>query len=109
MRKGMFRLLAFGVSVVLPTLLFAQLNPKQGFVITNANDTVYGTIDYLSDTKCAYECRFKPDGEPAYKVYRLGDISAYRFSDNGVFYVTKTLITGTDIWFCLQLMNIYIH
>ena len=96
MRKEMFRLVALGVSVVLPTLLFGQLNPKQGFVITNENDTVYGTIDYLSDTKCAYECRFKPDGEPAYKVYRPGDISAYRFSDNGVFYVTKTFPVGGE-------------
>ena len=28
MRKEMFRLVALGVSVVLPTLLFAQLNPR---------------------------------------------------------------------------------
>ena len=40
---------------MIPTMLHAQLNPKPGFVITNQNDTIYGTIDYLSDKKCAHE------------------------------------------------------
>jgi hypothetical protein len=40
---------------MIPTMLYAQLNPKPGFVITNQNDTIYGTIDYLSDKKCAHE------------------------------------------------------
>ena len=81
---------------VLPTMLYAQVNPKQGYVITNQNDTIYGTIDYLSDTKCAYECHFKADGETKYKIYQPADISAYRLADNGVFYVTKTFMVGHE-------------
>ena len=29
--------------------LTAQVNPQKGYVITNENDTIYGTIDYLTD------------------------------------------------------------
>ena len=90
MKKEVLKFTVLGLLAMLPTMLHAQLNPKYGFVITNQNDTIYGTIDYLTDTKCAYQCRFKPDGETEYKVYRPGDISAYRFADNGVFYITKT-------------------
>ena len=90
MKKELLKCSVLAFCLMLPAMLHAQLNPKQGFVITNQNDTVRGTIDYLSDSKCAYECRFKPDGESEYKTYRPGDISAYRFADNGVFYVTKT-------------------
>ena len=40
----------------------AQVNPQKGYVITNDNDTIYGTIDYRSEKKCANECSFLPDG-----------------------------------------------
>lgn len=90
MKKEVLKYIALLLWAMLPTMLYAQVNPQQGYVITNQNDTIYGTIDYLSDAKCAYECRFLPNGETAYKTYLPGDISAYRFADNGVFYITKT-------------------
>ena len=90
MKKEMLRTIVLAAVSMLPAMLCAQTNPKQGFIITNQNDTVYGTIDYLSDTKCAYSCRFKPDGGAEYKTYQPNDIRAYRFSDDGVFYVTRT-------------------
>ena len=90
MKKRLLKCTALTLLIMLPSMLYAQLNPKQGYVITNQNDTIYGTIDYLSDTKCANECHFQANGETEYKVYLPGEISAYRFADNGVFYVTKT-------------------
>ena len=90
MRKVVSKCTAWFFLAMLPTVLYGQFNPKPGFVITNGNDTIYGTINYLSDTKNAYECRFMPDGETEYKVYKPGDISAYRFTNNGIFYITKT-------------------
>ena len=35
----------------------AQVNPKQGYIITNEGDTIRGTIDYRSDVRNARECR----------------------------------------------------
>ena len=90
MKKRLLKCTALTLLIMLPSMLYAQLNPKQGYVITNQNDTIYGTIDYLSDTKCANECHFQANGETEYKVYLPGEISVYRFADNGVFYVTKT-------------------
>jgi hypothetical protein len=90
MKKEVFKFTALIILTMLPSMIYAQLNPKQGYIITNQNDTIYGTIDYLSDTKCAYNCRFMPAGETEYKVYKPGEIAAYRFSNNGVFYITKT-------------------
>ena len=90
MKKRLIKYTALALLTMLPSMLYAQLNPKQGYVITNKNDTIYGTIDYLSDTKCANECHFQANGETEYKVYLPGEISAYRFADNGVFYITKT-------------------
>lgn len=85
--KRIFLLLA----LTMPLQLAAQTNPKQGYIITNKNDTIYGTIDYLSDTKNANECRFKADSETVYKSYKPTEISGYRFADDGIYYVTKTL------------------
>lgn len=90
MKKIVRKSVVLTLLVMLPTLLYAQTNPERGFIVTNQNDTVYGTIDYLSDAKCAYTCLFKPDGETEYKTFGPNDISAYRFTDNGVFYVTRT-------------------
>ena len=90
MKKEVLKFTALIILTMLPSMIYAQLNPKQGYIITNQNDTIYGTIDYLSDTKCAYNCRFMPAGETEYKVYKPGEIAAYRFSNNGVFYITKT-------------------
>ena len=107
MKKRLLKCTALTLLIMLPSMLYAQLNPKQGYVITNQNDTIYGTIDYLSDTKCANECHFQANGETDYKVYLPGEISAYRFADDGVFYVTKTFeVEGnTETFFAEYLLQ----
>ena len=83
-------LLSSLLGTVMALQVQAQVNPQKGYVITNDNDTIYGTIDYRSEKKCANECSFLPDGGTEYKTYLPGEICGYRFADNGVFYVTKT-------------------
>lgn len=68
----------------------AQTNPQAGYVITNDNDTLRGTIDYRTDAKNAQFCRFMADGEITYKEYLPNEIKGYRLSDIGACYVTKT-------------------
>ena len=41
----------------------AQINPMQGYIITNEGDTIHGTIDYRSDAKNARECNFMAEGQ----------------------------------------------
>ena len=47
------------LSAMMPMQLTAQVNPHRGYVITNDNDTVYGTIDYLTDARNVKACLFK--------------------------------------------------
>lgn len=83
----------------------AQTNPKPGFVITNANDTIYGMIDYRSDAKNAYECLFMKDGDAKYRSYSPDELSGYRFTDNGIFYVTRTFpLEGKDKTFFAEFL-----
>ena len=67
----------------------AQVNPHEGYLITNSNDTIFGTIDYLSDEKCANECLFKATNDLDFKAYKPNEIKGYRFFRDGVFYVSK--------------------
>ncbi|GEM_PF-3039111 len=67
----------------------AQQNPERGFVITNDNDTIYGTIDYRTDEMNATKCTFKADDKNEFRTYLPGEILGYRFSNNGRFYISK--------------------
>ena len=72
-------------------------NPVEGYVITNNNDTIHGTIDYLTGHENAFGCRFQSEGETVFKTLRPDDIQGYRLSDNGAYYVSRTLpIDGKD-------------
>ena len=69
----------------------AQKNPMRGYVVTLQNDTLRGTVDYLSGTKNAWTCLFRRDGETEFKSYTPQDIKGYRLTDNGAYYVSRTL------------------
>ena len=72
-------------------------NPVRGYVITNDNDTLWGTIDYLTGKENAEACHFQKDGETTYRIYRPGEILGYRLHEGGVYYVTRTLpVNGKD-------------
>lgn len=72
-------------------------NPVRGYVITNDNDTLWGTIDYLTGKENAEACHFQKDGETTYRIYRPGEIQGYRLHEGGVYYVTRTLpVNGKD-------------
>jgi hypothetical protein len=75
-------------------------NPLLGYVITNTNDTIQGTIDYLTGKENAEACHFLKDGETAYRTYRPGEIQGYRVNEGGAYYVSRTLpLDGKDSTF----------
>lgn len=93
----------------------AQVNPKRGYIITNENDTIHGTVDYRSDARNAQVCSFKVDGAPGFRDYRPGDISGYRLDDNGTYYVSRTFpVDGKDVTMFAEYllkggMSLYYH
>ncbi len=73
-------------------------NPEKGYVITNDNDTIYGTIDYLSGEKNATVCRFRRDGEPTFHQYSPDDLQGFAFMDGSVYYVSRTFpLNGGEV------------
>ena len=60
MKKAILFLLLLAT---MPMQTTAQVNPQKGYVITNGNDTVHGTIDYLTDARNAKACLFQKRGE----------------------------------------------
>ncbi|MBR6198203.1 MAG: hypothetical protein IKQ72_11465 [Bacteroidaceae bacterium] len=86
----MKRTLLLLMTALLYVNMYSQENPERGFIITNTNDTVYGTIDFRTNEINAEQCTFKADGSEEYVTYYPMGIVGYRFTDNGKFYVSKT-------------------
>jgi len=74
----------------------AQVNLREGIVITLGGDTLSGMIDYRTDAINAQQCVFMANGASAATTYKPGEIAGYRFLDNGRYYVSNSTIP-TDI------------
>ena len=72
-------------------------NPVEGYIITNENDTIHGTVDFLTGEENALACHFQCDGDTIYHSYAPGEIKGFRLYNGGVYYVTRTMpINGND-------------
>ena len=91
MKKAILFLLLLAT---MPMQTTAQVNPQKGYVITNGNDTVHGTIDYLTDARNAKACLFQEKGEDGYKSLSPTDIRGYRLADDGIYYVSRMFNGG---------------
>lgn len=67
--------------------LFSQ-NLLDGYVITNANDTIFGQIDLRSPAINQEKCVFIPNAEKE-QVYYPGEIKGYRLTKEDRFYISK--------------------
>lgn len=88
-------MMLWGLLSLLPMQLSAQVNPKKGYVITNTNDTIYGTVDYLTDWENAESCLFRKSGGQDFKRLLPSDIGGYCLDGEGVSYVSRELKTGS--------------
>ena len=77
---------------------YAQNNLREGIVITLAGDTLHGDIEFRTDAINAKQCVFIADGAKEAKTYLPGEIAAYRFLDNGRFYVSRTVPTEDNLF-----------
>lgn len=67
-------------------LLNAQSNFKNGYVVTLSGDSIHGSIKVQNDVQNSEKCIFKDESDQI-KIYKPGDIAAYRF-ENGRYYVS---------------------
>ena len=80
---------------IIPFYVSSQPDFRPGFVITNSNDTVYGTIDYRGDLMMGHICRFK-DKNDTLTDFSPNDIAAFRFIDSK-FYIQPTPAAGQAV------------
>lgn len=86
--KAMRNLLS-AVMLLLALSANAQVNPVEGFIITNQNDTIRGMIDLRTNQINASQCLFKADDATEYVTYKPGEIAGYRFKKSGKYYVSR--------------------
>ncbi len=67
----------------------AQSDFRNGYIINNFGDTVYGQIDYKWNRSNAKECIFIKNGSAKKIKYSPSDISGYRFIDSKYFVTRK--------------------
>lgn len=78
-----------------PFLLFSsiraygQINPHTGYIVTNENDTIVGTLDLRTSVINSRRCTFRVEAD--FKTYNPGEIKAYRFTGDGTLYVSRTV------------------
>lgn len=76
--------------------VFPQSDFREGYLVTNTGDTIYGLIDYRGNKANSKYCVFKdkPDANEMRKS--PAEISAYRFKDSK-YYVSKTVNIGERV------------
>lgn len=76
--------------------LMAQNNVREGYIITLQGDTIHGQIDFRTSAMNSKRCVFKQNGESTFKTYLPEDISGYRFTNNGIYYISKLVDTKDE-------------
>ena len=70
--------------------LFAQIQFRQGYVITLTGDTLFGEIDYQDNDVLARQCRFRENPQSQSQIFTPFDIAGYRFTD-GKYFISKNI------------------
>ncbi len=73
--------------LIVANILYAQTDYRPGYIISNNGDTVFGVIDYRSDTKLSRVCKFK-GFDNIINEYSPNDIFGFRFIDSK-FYISR--------------------
>lgn len=77
------------VYIIIPiNWLVAQENNQSGYVITKTNDTIRGYIQNVNINQFT-RCSFKVNKDSKIVDYLPGEIVAYRFGENGKFFISK--------------------
>jgi len=70
--------------------LYSQSDFRNGYIIKNNNDTIYGLIDYRGNKANAKKCIYKKNDHSEKQEFTPTDLKAYRFSDSK-YYISKSV------------------
>lgn len=77
--------------IVISISLKAQTNFQPGYYITLESDTIYGEIDHRGEQRNSQVCTYRSEVDAEIISFTPGEIRAYRFEENGRFYISKEL------------------
>lgn len=87
--------LFFSVLFLMATgFAFSQAVFKNGYIVKNNNDTVYGLIEFKGNKTNANVCIFRNDEQSEARSFTVNDIKGYRIEDNK-YYVVRTVTVNT--------------
>lgn len=75
---------------------FSQTEYRKGYVINNANDTIFGLVDYREGDKAHRSCDFKRSKDQSAVTYEPNDIIGYGFQ-NDKFFQSREISTKDQI------------
>ncbi len=75
--------------------LKAQSDFRNGYIVKNDNDTIYGLIDYRGNKANAKKCTFRKDLNSAKQAFNPDEIKSFRFI-NSKYYVSKNINVGNE-------------
>jgi len=62
---------------------------KEGYIITNENDTLTGQIDFRTDIQNAVSCKFKLSVDSSVTEYTVADLKGYAIPGENKYYVAR--------------------
>lgn len=71
----------------------AQSDFRNGYIVKNNNDTVYGLINYKGNKANAKKCIFKEEINSEKQTYSPEELTSYRFIDSK-YYISKNINIG---------------
>jgi hypothetical protein len=71
--------------------LYSQAQYKDGYIINNQNDTIYGLIEFSGEINNSELCKFKSTESESLVNYLPNNIKAFRFID-GKYFVSRTIL-----------------
>ena len=80
------------LTIGLQPITQAQSVFKNGYIITNQNDTINGLVDYRGEIRNMRVCKFKKDERSDVQTYMPGSIKGYRFTE-GKYFISKYIET----------------
>ncbi len=73
--------------------IFSQSDYREGYIIKNNHDTIYGLLDYRGNIGNSKKCSFKINTNSEKQEFLPNDLLAYRFID-GKYYISKLVKNG---------------
>ncbi len=87
----MKRLILLITFVCLSEFSFSQTDYRSGYVVTNANDTLFGLVDYREKAKAYKSCDYKVSKGQNTVTYKPGNIIGYGF-ENDKFFQSREIV-----------------